>query len=145
MGHDESKILLGSTQSSARDVTVHDFDPATFPAGTAVRQKSDGALSVTKAHGQLIGVTAGKSLSNTKKTAVIRAGEGVPIRLTEGFEPVIGTSVWVDDVTGLANVEDDGDVTTTVTNATYVSEAMTGIDEAGNEVDVALIDMPGGL
>ena len=58
---------------------------------------------------------------------------------------VKGASVYVDDVTGKANIVDTGDVTTTVTNAIYVSGPLDGINEAGQTVKVALIDMPGGL
>jgi hypothetical protein len=143
--HDATKVLLGTTRSSAKDISNFAADPATFPAGTAVRLKSDGTLSVTKAHGTLVGVSLGRSLSDIKKTAVARSGEQVPIILTEGLTPVIGAAVWVDDVTGHANIADDGGVTTTVTNATYVTGVLEGIDEDGASVDVALIDMPGGL
>ena len=69
----------------------------------------------------------------------------IPILLTESFEPAIGDPVYVDDVTGMGNVADDGNVTTTVTNGVWASEIMVGVTEAGAEVDVALVDMQGGL
>lgn len=149
MPHDASKVLLGQVPHSAKTITQHDQDPASFVAGTAVRQKSDGALSVTKADGQLIGVSLGASLSDTKKTAVCRVGSSVPILLTDdeaSYAYVVkGAAVYVDDVTGLANIVDDGSVTTTITNAIYVSGPLDGINEAGQSVKVALIDMVGGL
>lgn len=147
--HDPTKVLLGTTQSSAKDVSCHDGDPATFQAGLVMRQKSDGTLSVAKADGGILGISLGKSLSDHKKTAVLRSGELVPIQLTDDEAEyayvVKGQSVWIDDVTGKANIEDDGDVTTTVSNATYVSGALDGVKEDGTTVKVALIDMTGGL
>lgn len=149
MAHDASKVLLGQVPSTAKVISQHDQDPASFVAGTAVRQKSDGALSVTKAHGQLIGVSVGASLSDTKKTAVVRSGSLVPILLTDDSASyayvVKGAPVYVDDVTGKANIVDTELVTTTITNAIYVSGALDGVNEAGASVKVALIDMVGGL
>lgn len=80
MGHDATKVLMGTNQSSDRDVTNETGDPATFVAGLAVRRDDDESLSLTD--GQLIGISAGRSLSDTKKTAVFRAGNRVPIQLT---------------------------------------------------------------
>lgn len=142
--HDAGKVLMGGVVSSAKEISTHDSDPATFKAGLVVRQKSDGALSLAKSDGFNVGVSIGKSLSDTKKTGVVRTGTGVPILLETGFtDPVIGEKVYVDDTSGKAEADDAGDVT--ITDAIYVSEMLTGIDEAGNEVNVALIDMPGGL
>lgn len=147
--HSETKTLLGATGSSAKDTSVHNVDPASFPAGTAVRLKSDGLLTVTKAEGQLIGVSLGKSLSDHKKTTVCRTGESVPILLTDDEDDyayvVKGALVYVDDVTGLANIVDDVSVTTTATQAIYVSGPIDGVKEDGTTAKVALIDMTGGL
>ena len=78
--HDASKVLLGSTGSSDRTVTCEAADPASFPAGLAVRRTStEGSLSLSA--GRLIGISAGKSLSDHKKTSVIRAGNKVPLQL----------------------------------------------------------------
>ena len=147
--HDPTKQLLGATNSSAKEVSQHAVDPASFVAGTAVRQKSDGLLSVTKADGMLIGISLGKSLSDTKKTAVARTGSEIPILLTDDSDDysyvVLGAKVYVDDVTGLANIPDDGEVTTTITDAVYVSGPLDGIAEDGSTVKVALVDIPGGL
>jgi len=77
--HDANKVLMGSTESSDRVVTMHDADPATYLAGLAVRRPSGDGLSLSS--GGLIGVSLGKSLSDTKKTAVIRAGLRVPVQL----------------------------------------------------------------
>lgn len=147
--HDATKVLLGATGSSSKDISVNDSDPATFPAGTAVRLKSDGKLTVTKAQGQLIGISLGVSLSDTKKTAVARSGLAVPILLTDDEDDyayvVQGEKVWIDDVTGKANIEDDETETTTVSDAVYVSGVLDGVKSDGTTVKVALVDMPGGL
>lgn len=77
---DSSKVLMGSTASSDRNASeVFASDPATFLAGLAVRRKSDSTLSVAKADGEWAGVSLGRSLSNHKKTAVLRCGLSVPM------------------------------------------------------------------
>lgn len=149
MGHDPTKVLLGTTQSSAKDISNYDSDPATYVAGLAVRLASTGLLALTKASGMLVGISLGRSLSDTKKTAVAKKGELIPIQLTDDEADyayvVIGQKVYVDDVSGKANIVDDGNVTTTITDATYVSLPIDGIAEDGTTVKVAMIDMPGGL
>jgi hypothetical protein len=80
MGHDSSKVLLGTTQSSAKDVSSHGSDPATFLAGLCVSLASTGALSLLKSAGMRIGVSLGKDLSDASRTAVCRTGEKVPVR-----------------------------------------------------------------
>jgi hypothetical protein len=149
--HDDTKVLLGTTQSTYKEgVTSYAVaDVATFPAGTIVRLNSAGTLSVTKADGEYLGVSLGKDQSDTSRIAVLKAGLRVPVLLTDDSDDyayvVLGAAVYADDVTGLANIVDDGDVTTTITSAIYVSGALTGIDESGNEVYCALVDMVGGL
>jgi hypothetical protein len=149
--HDADTILLGTIQSSYKEgcTSYAVADVATFPAGTAVRLKSTGELSVTKNDGEYLGVSLGKSMSDTSRIVVLKAGLRVPILLTDDSAEyayvVKGASVYIDDVSGLANIVDDGNVTTTISSAIYVSGVMTGINEAGAEVNVALIDMVGGL
>lgn len=82
MGQDATKVLLGSTTRSDKPgTTVYDSDPATYLAGLACRLASTGLLSLTKSAGEWVGISLGRSLSDIKRTAVLRAGEGVPIRL----------------------------------------------------------------
>lgn len=69
---------MGAVGSSDRVASCEPSDPASFPAGRAVRNNA-GALSLST--GQIIGVSAGKSLSDTAKTAVIRVGNKVPLEL----------------------------------------------------------------
>lgn len=108
MSHDATKTIMGVPLSSDRDVIQHNSDPATFIAGLAVRQKSDGALSVTLADGQWVGVSLGKSLSDTKKTAVCVSGLKVPVLLEA--KPAYGEV----EITSYANLVSGTDDTITV-------------------------------
>jgi hypothetical protein len=148
MKHNPEVVLLGSKGSSDADVSCEAGDPSTFKAGLAVRRASTGLLSLTS--GGLIGISLGRSLSDTSKTSVVRAGNLIPIQLTdeedEGEEigpydyVAIGASVDVDDTTGKA--VSDG----VATGAIYVSGPKIGIDPiTKEEIMVALVDMGGGL
>lgn len=75
--HDASKVRLGANASSAKDITHHPVDPASFRAGTAVSMASTGVPSALKSAGFRMGVALGPSLSDTKKLAVLRCGERV--------------------------------------------------------------------
>lgn len=55
---------------------------------------------------------------------------------------VLGAKVYFNDATGEA---DSSDADSTVSDAVYASGVLTGIDEAGNEVYAAVVDMVGGL
>lgn len=143
MGHDSSKILMGSTQSNHREVMNR---VGSIAAGKVVRLKSDDTISVAKADGEILGVSLGKDLSNTNRTAYVNDGLAVPIALKSGFtDPAIGAQVAIDDTTGEA-VAYTGSGNTYV-NAKYVSGAKTAVLEDGTEVatGAAYIDMQGGL
>lgn len=113
--HDASKVLLGSVGSNERDISCEPGDPEVCKAGLAVSRGSDGALDVGGAAGSFLGVSAGRSLSDTEKCAVVRAGMRVPIRLKD------------DNV--FASLE-QGDLT-------FTAKAR---GTAGNSVTVALVD-----
>ncbi len=82
MTHDASKVLLGSTTTSSKDgIEFYASSPITFPAGTAVRRTNANVLSVAKAAGGYLGVSLGRSLSDTLKTSIVKAGLGIPILL----------------------------------------------------------------
>jgi len=143
MSHDSTKVLLGSHGSSDFSASCESGDPATFKAGLVVHLKSDSTLSLASADGSKIGVSMGISLSDTSKTSVCRSGNKIPVQITDesGFAyVVIGQPVEVSATTGKA--VSDGNAT----GAIYCSGAMKGIDPITKlEVDVALIDMGGGL
>jgi hypothetical protein len=77
--HNASKVQMGSVGMSGYNADDFAADPATFPAGTAVRLKSDGTISVTKADGSWLGISRGRSLSSTKKLSVVTDGRLVPV------------------------------------------------------------------
>ena len=139
MGHDASKVVLGTSRSSFKIV----YNKAgTIEAGLAVRLKSDGALSVAKADGELQGISFGKHLSDIGRTNICRAGLQVPVLLTSGFTPTLGAQVHLNDTTGAADASGTGK---TGVNAVYASGVLSGIKEDGTTANVALIDFQGGL
>ena len=84
MGHDASKVLMGTTRSSDRDVTPESGDPSVILAGRACVRDSNGDLSLDGTDGELIGVSAGPSLSDEgKKVAVVRSGLRVPMEVAK--------------------------------------------------------------
>jgi hypothetical protein len=141
MAHDATKVVMGSSRSSFKNV---DNRAGSIAAGLAVRLKSDDTISVAAADGNLLGISLGRSLSDTARTAIVRKGTQVPIQVTGSFTPTIGAQVAIHDTTGKAATKDGS---STYVNAVYVSSALTMIDEDGAETSasVALIDFPGGL
>jgi hypothetical protein len=149
--HDASKALMGSTSSSMKEVTNYPTTTA-LEAGLVAHLKSDETVTKAKADGQPVGVSLGKDLSDTGRTAVCRKGLGVPVKLKASFNPTIGAVVYIDDAEGYAT----GDGTKTAVNAVYASGRLGGSGATGGiaegsssdaspSVGVALIDFPGGL
>ena len=139
MGHDASKVQLGTTISSIKEI---DNRKGSIEAGLAVRLKSDDTISIAAADGNLLGLSVGKDLSNVGRTAIARKGLGVPIQLTDGFTPAKGAQVHIDDVTGKAKASGAG---VTGTNGVFATSTLTGVKEDGTTCNVALVDMIGGL
>jgi hypothetical protein len=139
MSHDATKVLMGATQSSFKNVDNH---KGVIAAGTACRLKSDDTLSIASADGNLLGVSLGADLSSIGWTSICRKGSKVPVLLTSAFTPVIGAQVNISDTTGKAGTAGAG---FTAVNAVYVSGILTGMLEDGTTDNVALIDFPGGL
>ena len=77
--HDASKVAMGSPGMSGANAKNYVADPASFPAGVAVVLGSDGLPSLSKSAGSWIGVSLGKSLSDTKKLSVLTDGRLVPM------------------------------------------------------------------
>jgi hypothetical protein len=117
MAHDETKVLLGSTRSNHRDVSLYSMDPASVPAGVAVRLKTDGDLATAKASGRLVGISLGRSLSDTKKTSVARTGLKVPMLLEA--TPARG----VIEITDYENLVAAGADTITVGATVFVAQS----------------------
>lgn len=139
MAHDASKVQLGTSQSSLKNIDNRKGD---IEAGLAVRLKSDETISLLKSDGGLLGISMGKDLAGAGRTAICRKGARVPILLTSAFTPTIGAQVAIDDVTGMAKAAGTG---VTGVNAVYATAVMTGVKEDGTTANVALIDFPGGL
>ncbi len=139
MAHDTNQVLMGSTLSSFKTVDNH---AGAVAAGLAVCLTSADALSIVLAEGSLLGVSAGKDLSNTSRTAIVRRGSAVPILLqSNGVNPAKGAPVYLHATSGKA------DTSGTLVNAVYVSGELDAILEDGSIVTdgCALIDFPGGL
>lgn len=141
MAHNASLVQMGSAQSSAREVDSYAGNPATFAAGLCVHLNSSGDLSLASADGSKLGISMGRSLSNTNHVAVCRKGLRVPILLTNGLTPVVGAAVQISTTTGKAVASG------TTVNAVYASGALSAVDEDGVAIadGCALIDFPGGL
>lgn len=145
MSYNSDKVQLGTTQSSFR--TIENV-PGDIAAGLCVHSKSDGTFTTALADGVGIGISAGKSLSDISRTAVVKRGTMVPLILTDGFNPTIGAQVTIDDVTGMGKAAGSG---VTAYNAVFASGRVggsgqnKGIQEDGTSVGVAYIDFPGGL
>jgi hypothetical protein len=139
--HSATKVMMGTTTSSFKNVDNLAGDPATFVAGLCVHLKSDGTLSLASADGSKLGISLGAALDGTKYTAICRKGLRVPIQLTAAFSPTIGAQVQISTTTGKAVSSG------TAVNAKYATGALTMIAEDGTETAsaVALIDMEGGL
>ena len=154
MGHNTSKVLMGTTGSSVKEVTNYQsVSGATIEAGLAVVQESSGKISLDTSEGALVGVSLGADLSGTNRTAVCRKGLRVPIKLKAGFDPTIGAQVAIEDDTGLAKAyTGTGD---RYVNAVYSSGRIGGTTATGGvtesattdtgTIGAAYIDFPGGL
>ncbi len=136
MGQDTTKVLLGGSHSSFKNVST---GPGNIAAGKVVVQKSDGTLTMVLADGALLGVSLGKDLSGTDLFfSYLRNGDNVPI-LIDAFTPTIGAQVQVHATSGIAVASG------TAVNATYRSSTKTGVLEDGTTANCALIEMVGGL
>lgn len=141
MGHSATTIYMGTSQSKVKEIDNRAGDPATFLAGLCVHLKSDGTISLAAADGSKLGISMGRSLSNTKRTAIARKGLRIPVLLANGFTPTIGAAVQISTTTGKAVSSG------TTVNAVYVTSTLTAYDEDGVAIadGAALIDFPGGL
>lgn len=139
--HNPNVVVLGSTRGNIKEIGNR---KGYIAAGIAVRLKSDGTISTASADGGLLGISVGRDLSNTGRTAIAYKGIGVPIRLTAAFTPTLGAPVGIDNVTGLAKAAGAG---VTTVNAVYSALLSDGglKEEDGTATPCALIDFPGGL
>lgn len=117
MGHSTSQVQLGVVTSSGATKSVHGSDPAGFPAGRAVSLSSANALSLLASAGNRIGISLGKSLSDTKKTSVCRTGHGVPVELA------LKRARGVVTITSVANLVSGTDDAIVINGTSFVAQA----------------------
>lgn len=115
--HSASYVKFGSSQSSAKDVSVHNVDPASFLSGLCVSMASTGLPSLLASAGMRMGVSMGRSLSDHKKLAVLRTGERVPIRAH------LKRSSGVITITNVANLVSGTDDIITVGATGFTAQA----------------------
>lgn len=141
MSHSATTLYMGTHKSNIIESDNFAADPATFLAGLCGHLKSDGTVSLAVADGSKIGISLGKSLSDTKRTTFVRRGIKVPILLANGFTPTVGAQVQISTTTGKAVSSG------TAVNAFYSAVPTTVYDEDGVVVadGAALIDFAGGL
>ena len=141
MSHSATTVYMGNIGSNIKQVDNWAADPATFKAGLCGHLKSDGTVSLAAADGSKIGISLGKSLSDTNRVPFARKGLRVPILLTNSFTPTVGAQVQISTTTGKAVSSG------TAVNAVYRTSTLTAYDEDGVVIadGAALIDFPGGL
>lgn len=138
--HNPNQVLLGTTRGNIKEIGNR---KGVVAAGLAVRLKSDGTISSLSADGGLLGISVGRDMSGTARTAICYEGIGVPVHLTDAFTPVVGAVVHLSNTTGKAIAAGAG---ATAVNAVYSKLLTDGaINEDGIQVPAALIDFPGGL
>jgi len=142
MSHDSSKVLMGAVTSNVYE-SDNKKGATVIEAGLVVRLKSDNTPSIAAADGSVLGVSLGRDLSDTGRTAIARKGLGIPVICDDAFTPAIGAAVAISTTTGKAKAyTGTGDA---YVNAVYKSAVLTGLGEDGLDKRVALIDFPGGL
>lgn len=117
MSHDASKIVLASSRSNVKDVETFNVDPASFQAGLVVSLASTGLPSLLRSAGMRLGVSLGKSLSDSKKTDVLRAGLKVPVQAHNKRASGIVT------ITNFANLVSGTDDALAVAGVSFVAQA----------------------
>lgn len=136
MAHDATKVVMGGTVSSIKDVRSATGSAA---AGNVVHKKADGSLEAVQTSGILAGISMGKDLSNAGKISYCERGNGVPALLVSGFSATQGNAVWYNPANGKLNASSGSAVQL---NAVYASGPLTALLEDGTSVaaGAALID-----
>lgn len=141
MTHSATTVYMGSHRSNIIESDSWVAAAATFLAGLCGHLKSDGTVSLAVSDGSKIGISLGRSLSDTNKVTFVRRGTQVPILLSNGLTPTVGAQVQISTTTGKAVSSG------TAVNAVYRTGVLTAYDEDGTVIadGAALIDFPGGL
>ncbi len=134
MAHDATKVVLGGSRSSIKDVRSASGSVA---AGTVCHKLSTGALEGAQTTGVLAGVSLGKDLSNAGYTSYVERGNAIPVLTKSGFTPTQGGTVWYEPATGLCAASSGSAVQL---NAVYAAGLLTGLTEAGGSASASIID-----
>jgi hypothetical protein len=157
-GTDDS-ITVGATVFTAQAGAATPGD-ATFQADVSNDATATSLAAQINAHataGALVKATAAAAVVTVTAISNTVSGDTIALAYTVGATVSgatltdsddspdyvsIGSKVYFSDTTGKA---DDPNSGSTISDATYVSGVLTGIQEDGTEVNCALVDMPGGL
>lgn len=162
-GTDDS-ITVGATTFTAQ-AGAATLGQTTFQAATGNTETAASLAAQINAHataGALVNAVAAAGVVTITAKLNTTAGNAIALAYTDNDSNVgatvdgaflvggadaadyvvLGEKVYFSDTTGKA---DDPASNATVSDAVYVSGVLTGIDETGAEVAVALVDMPGGL
>lgn len=162
-GTDDS-ITVGATVFTAQAGAATPGD-ATFQADVSNDATATSLAAQINAHataGALVKATAASAVVTLTAISNTVSGDTIALAYTDNDTNVgatvsgatltdsddspdyvsIGSKVYFSDTTGKA---DDPNSGSTISDATYVSGVLTGIQEDGTEVNCALVDMPGGL
>lgn len=161
-------ITVGATVFTAQ-AGAATLGTATFQAATSNNATATSLAAQINAHavaGALVKAIATNAVVNIYAKAGGSAGNSIALAYTDNGGGNVGATVSGATLSGGSNVVTDvdyivkgakayindtnglGDFSTaesTISDAVYVSGVLTGIDEDGNSVPCALVDMPGGL
>lgn len=163
----DDTVTIGATVFTAQAGAATPGD-ATFQAATSNNATATSLAAQINAHataGALVKAVASSAVVNIYAKAGGEDGNEIALAYTDNDTNVgatvsganledgsddpddidfvtIGAKAYSNDLNGLA---DFSTTESTVTDCTYISGVLTGIDEDGSEVPVALVDMPGGV
>lgn len=115
--HDPTKIQFGSFGESSPKIEDFDGDPASLKAGLAVSLGSDGKPALAKSAGFRIGISMGKSFSETKRLSVARKGCDIPGRVA------LKRSTGTITITDYANLVSGTDDVVTIGGVAFTAQA----------------------
>ncbi len=122
-----------SASISGLDITVH------VEAGASTLNDAKAALLAVTAITDIVDIT-GSGVSVVTAIGYTNLEDGVDAEVDHNFV-VQGQLAWVDTSTGILGPSGEGEATKGI----YVSGPMKGVLDDGSEVDVALVNMIGGL
>lgn len=131
--HNSNVIKLGASYFTGKVATsVFAADPATFPAGTAVRDNG-GVLS--KSTGDLIGISLGGGLVNgVKQVVVAKQGNNIPLLV----DAAIAAEVVVQNITYTAKVAGPGGNAISINYDSGAADGAANVSVSDNAITVQI-------